>query len=68
MTDAFTAGLQSHKEWEVFEWSRSQIFLSDSGSPIRSFFASHSYLGNSCGNGTISYETFVETEFLLCTM
>ena len=26
------------------------------------FFASHSKVGNSCWNGTITYETFVETE------
>ena len=29
---------------------------------VRSFFTSHSWIRNSCGNGTISFETFVETE------
>ena len=46
----FLAGLRSRKESEVFGWSRipnnngsrSRIFLSDSGSPIGSFFTSHS--------------------------
>jgi len=42
-------------------------FLSDSECPLGSFFASHSYIGNSCWNGWISFETFVETHFLLCT-
>ena len=39
-------------ESEVFGWSRSQIFLSDSGSPIGPFFSSQSSAGNSCWNGT----------------
>jgi len=61
---------------EVFGWSRipnntrrrSRIFLSDSdsGSPFRSFFTSHSLVGNSCWNGTIYYKTFVETEISCC--
>ena len=48
--------------------SRSRIFLfdSDSGCPIRSFYISHSYIGNSCWNGTISFQTFVETESSCC--
>ena len=43
---------------------RSRIFLSDSDSEnrIESFFISHFKLGNSCWNGAISFETFVETE------
>jgi len=39
----------------------------DSGSPIESFFTSHSQICNSCWNGAICFETFVETNFLLCT-
>jgi len=72
----FWSGLRSRKESEVFGWSRipdntgswSQIFLSDSdsGCPIGSFFASHSEIGISCLNGTISFETFVETEISCC--
>jgi len=45
-------------------WSR--ICLSDSGCPIGSFFTSHSLNGYSCGDGTISFETFVEREISCC--
>ena len=44
---------------------RSRIFFSDSGCPIGSFFTSHS-IGNSCWNGTISFETFVGTDISCC--
>ena len=53
-------------------WSRRFLggvgvgFLSDSRSPIGSFFTSPSYIGNSYWNGTISFETFVETELSCC--
>jgi len=69
------AGLRSRsrKESEVFGWgwipnntgsrSRSRIFLSDSGCPIGSFLTS-----NSCWNGTISFETFVETDISCCAL
>jgi len=46
--------------------SRSRIFLSDSGCPIGLLFTSYSKIGNSCWNGTISFETFVETELSCC--
>ena len=66
-TSVSTPWWRSRKESEVFGWSRSRIFLSDSGCPIGLFFTSHSKIGNSSWNGTISFETFVETDFLLCT-
>jgi len=73
MTRAY-AGLrsQSRKESEVCGWSRipnntgsrSWIFLSDSdfGCPIGSFFYITLLNGNSCSNGTISFETFIEAD------
>jgi len=36
--------------------------VSNSGSPVESFSTSHSSVGNSCWNGTIYFETFIETE------
>jgi len=39
---------------------------SNSGCPIRSFFALHSSIGNSCWNGWISFETFVGTKISCC--
>jgi len=63
---------------EVFRWSQSrihnntrsqcQIFLFDSRSYIRSFFTSHSLVGNSCWNGTISSQSFVEIENSCCVL
>ena len=59
-------------ESEVFGWSRisdntgSRILLSDSGCPIGSFFTSHFLNGYSCGDGTISFETFIETDISCC--
>jgi len=46
--------------------SQSQIFLSDSGCPIGSFFTSPAWIGNSCSNGSHSFETFVEIEISCC--
>ena len=82
MQQGSKAGLRSRsrsrKESEVFRWStsrtwipnnigsRSRIFLSDSGCPIGSFFSSHSWIRNYCWNGTISFETFVETDISCC--
>jgi len=69
---------RSRKESKVFGWSRSgipkctgrrsRIFMSDfaSGCVIGSFLTSHSRIGNSCWNGAISFETFVETEISCC--
>jgi len=72
---------QSCKELEVFGWnqnwipkntrSRSWIFLSDpnSGSPLESFLHRTPKFGiviHFCWNGTISYETFMETKNSSC--
>ena len=38
----------------------------DSRCPVGSFLTSHSKIGNSCWNGTISFETFVETVISCC--
>ena len=64
---------QSCKELEVFGWSqsgipnstgsRSQIFFVRLQMSI--FYITH-LIGNSCWNGTISFETFVETEISSC--
>ena len=45
---------------------RVRFFCPDSGFSIGSFFTSHSWIGNSSWNGTISFETFVETENSCC--
>jgi len=47
-------------------WESESDFLSDSGCPFGSLYTSHSKIGNSCWNGTISFETFVETEIYCC--
>jgi len=39
---------------------------SDSGCPVGWFFTLHSWIGNSCWNGAISFETFVESEISCC--
>ena len=57
-----------------FWWSRvpkntmnqSRNSLSDSDSPIDSFFTLHCQDRNSCWNGTLSFETFIETENSCC--
>ena len=49
----------SEQHWE-------SDFLSDSGCLIGSFFTSHSQIENSCWNCIISFEIFIETDFLLC--
>ena len=76
MGETWISVTSSVEESEVFGWSRSripsntgsrnQIFLSDSGYPVGSCFTSRSQVGNSCWNGTISFETFVETEISCC--
>jgi len=70
----FEAGLWSHRESDIFGWSQTG-FLKTLG--VRFFVwlwksnciihTSHSWVGNSCWISTISFETFVETDFLLCT-
>jgi len=69
------AGLrsQSHKESEIFGWSRipnntrsrSQIFLSDSDVHLDHFLHHTPKLGI-LGEMVISFETFVETEISCC--
>jgi len=75
------AGLrsQSRKESEVFGWNqiskntrnrRSQIFYPTPKVQMNIFLHRTPKLGiltRACWNGTISFETFIETEVLLCT-
>ena len=59
----FAPGLWSRSRSRTFSVGV-EFFLSDcdSGSPIELFFTSHSWIGNSCLNATIYFETFVDPE------
>ena len=61
---------RSHKELEFFGWkrnsknTRSRIFRPTPTPEVQlnHFFTSHCFFGNSGWNGTIYFETFIETE------